>query len=166
MEKIKYIIILGVVLVAGIIAFIFVSQSEEARIRKQFKFLAENMKKTPKEPPLISSSKANRIKALFTETCTIHAPAYSFSRDLSSQELFSLVLTARSKYSEISLKFYDLNIDFPQKGTAIVRLSAGMTGKLRTGEDMDDIHELECKLTKVEDNWLLKKIQMVEVLKK
>lgn len=166
MGKVKYVIIPGVVLVAGIIAFIVFSQSEEARIKKQFKSLAEKMKKAPEETQLISAAKANRIKEWFTGTCTIHAPAYSFSRDISSQDLSTLVLTERSKYSEISLKFYDFVIDFPEKGAADVNLTANMTGNLTTGEYIDDFHELKCKLRKIEDIWLLKEIEVVEVLKK
>jgi hypothetical protein len=164
--KIKYIVIAGAVLVAGIIAFVIFSQSEEAKIKKQFNFLAEKMNKTPNETPLIAVARANRIKDLFAETCTVHAPAYSFSRDISSQDLSSLVLTTRSRYSEMSLEFYDFVIEFPEEGSADVNLTASMTGKLTTGEYVDDIHELKCKLKKTEDIWLLKEIEVVEVLKK
>ena len=166
MGKIKYIVIAGAVLVAGIIAFIIFSQSEEAKVKKQFNFLAEKMNKTPNETPLISVARANRIKNLFAETCTVHAPAYSFSRNISSQDLSSLVLTTRSRYSEMSLEFYDFVIEFPEEGSADVNLTASMTGKLTTGEYVDDIHELKCKLKKTEDIWLLKEIEVVEVLKK
>jgi hypothetical protein len=164
--KIKYIVIAGAVLVAGIIAFIIFSQSEEAKVKKQFNFLAEKMNKTPNETPLISVARANRIKDLFAETCTVHAPAYSFSRDISSQDLSSLVLTTRSRYSEMSLEFYDFVIEFPEEGSADVNLTASMTGKLTTGEYVDDIHELKCELKKTEDIWLLREIEVVEVLKK
>ena len=166
MGKIKYIVIAGAVLVAGIIAFIIFSQSEEAKVKKQFNFLAEKMNKTASETPLISVARANRIKDLFAETCTVHAPAYSFSRDISSQDLSSLVLTTRSRYSEMSLEFYDFVIEFPEEGSADVHLTASMTGKLTTGEYVDDIHELKCKLKKTEDIWLLREIEVVEVLKK
>ena len=166
MGKIKYIVIAGAVLVAGIIAFIIFSQSEEAKVKKQFDFLAEKMNKTANETPLISVTRANRIKDLFAETCTVHAPAYSFSRDISSQDLPSLVIATRSRYSEISLEFYDFVIAFPEEDTADVNLTASMTGKLTTGEYVDDIHELKCKLKKTEEIWLLKEIEVVEVLKK
>jgi hypothetical protein len=165
-EKIKYLIIAGSVLTAGIIAFIVFSQSEEAKVKRQFQVLAEKIKKTPQETPLIAAARANRIKELFAETCTVHAPAYEFSRDISSQDLLSLVLTTRSRYSEMSLEFYDFVIAFPAEGSADVHLTATMTAKLTTGEYVDDIHELKCKLKKTEDIWLLRKIEVVEVLKK
>jgi hypothetical protein len=166
MEKVRYIIVAGTVLAAAIAAFIILSHSEEAKVKKQFKYLAQKMKKTPREITLTSAAKANRIRNLFTETCTIHAPAYSFSQDISSQDLPAIVMATRSPYSKISLKFQDFVIDFPGKDRADVSLTAHMTGKRKTGEYSDGIHELKCKLKKIKDTWLLKEIEMVEVLKK
>ncbi len=166
MVKAKYSIIAGGVLVAGIIAFFIFSQSEEAKVKKQFEFIADKIEKTPGESKIIAATKANRIREVFAETCKIHAPAHSFSRDTSSDELSTLFLSERFEYSEISLKFYDFAIDFPEKGSAQVNLTASMEGKLTTGEFIEDLHELKCKLQKIEDIWRLKEIEMVEVLKK
>ncbi|MEE9401751.1 MAG: hypothetical protein V3V47_00995, partial [Desulfobacteria bacterium] len=88
----------------------------------------------------------NRIIEVIADPSKIHAPAYSFSRDTSSDELSTFVLSKRSQYSEISLKFYDFVIDFPEKGTAEVNLTASMKGKLTTGEFVEDFHDLKCKL--------------------
>jgi hypothetical protein len=166
MEKVKYIIIAGTVLLATIAAFIIFSHSEEAKVKKQFKYLAQKMKKAPGEITLTSAAKANKLRDLFTETCSIHAPAYSFSKDISSQDLPVLVMATRSPYKIISLKFHDFVIDFPERDLADVNLTAHMTGKRKTGEYSDGIHELKCKLRKIKDTWLLKEIEMVEVLKK
>ena len=153
-------------MVATIAAFITFSYSEEAKVIKQFKYIAQKMNKTPREITLTSAAKANKIRNLFTETCTIHAPAYSFSKDISSQDLPTIVMASRSPYSNISLKFHDFVIEFPEKDLADVNLTARMTGKRKTGEYSDGIHELKCKLKKIEDIWLLKEIEMVEVLRK
>lgn len=166
MEKIKYMVIACAVLAAGVIAFVIFSQSEEAKVKKRFSVLAEKIKKTEKETPLVAAAKANKIKELFAETCTVHAPAYSFSRDISSQDLPSLVLTTRSRYSEMSLEFYDFVIEFPEEGSAQVNLTARIVGTLTTGKYVDDVHELRCKLQKTEDFWLFKEIEVVEVLEK
>jgi hypothetical protein len=165
-EKIKYIVIGGAVVAAGIIAFVIFSQSEEAKVKKQFSLLAEIIEKTEKETLLVAAAKANRIKELFAETCTVHAPAYSFSKDISSRDLPSLVLTTRSRYSEMSLEFFDFVIEFPEEGSAQVNLTARIVGTLTTGKYVDDVHELKCNLQKTEDIWLFKEIEVVEVLEK
>jgi len=47
-----------------------------------------------------------------------------------------------------------------------VNLTASMKGKLTTGEFVEDLHDLKCKLQKIEDIWRLKEIEIVEVLKR
>ena len=105
MVKTKHITIGAAVLVAGIIAFFIFSQREEAKVKRQFKFIARKTEKTPEESQIVAATKANRIREVCTETCNIHAPAYSFSEDISSDELSSLFLTNRSQYLEISMKW-------------------------------------------------------------
>ena len=51
MEKLKYMIIAGILLVAVITGFIIYSDSEAAKIKKQFKSLAQKIKKTPGGSP-------------------------------------------------------------------------------------------------------------------
>jgi hypothetical protein len=164
--KAKHIIIAGGVLTAGVIAFFIFFQSEEAKVKKQFEFIAEKIEKTPGENHIIAAAKANRIREVLADPCKIHAPAYSLSRDISSHELSTFFLGKRSQYSEISLKFYDFVIDFPEKDTAQVNLTLSMEGKLKTGEFVDDLHELKCKLQKIEDIWRFKEIEVVEVVRK
>jgi hypothetical protein len=164
--KAKHIIIAGVVLVGGIIAFFVFFQSEEAKVKGQFKRIAEKIEKKPEESIVVAATKANRISEAFTGICTVHAPAYSFSRDISSDELSTLILSARSQYSEISVKLYDFVIDFPEKGIAQAGFTASMEGKLTTGEPTADLHEFSCKLRKIEDTWRIEKVEMVQVLKK
>jgi hypothetical protein len=165
MVKAKH-IIAGSVLAAGIIAYFVFWQSEEARVKRQFKSIARKIEKTPEENKIIAVTKANRISEAFTETCKIHAPAYSFSSDISSDELSTIVLSIRSQYSEISVKLYDFVIDFPEKDNAQVRLTARMEGKLTTGDSIEDLHELKCKLQRIEEVWRLTEIEVVQVLKK
>ena len=162
----KHIMVGGGILLAGIVAFYVFWQSDESKIKRRFEFIAGKMEKMPGENKLISGAKANRMKEAFSETLGIEAPAYSFSREISSDELSPLVLRVRARYSEISLAFYDFVIDFHEEGTALVTVTARMEGILTTGEAVADLHELKCRLQEIEDAWLLRKIEVVEVLKK
>ena len=166
MVKSKYMIIACGVLVGGAIAFLIFWQSEEAKVRKQFEFIAEKIEKTPGESPIIAAAKANQIRKVFAEKCRIDAPAYSASRDILSDELSTIVLSMRSRYSEISLMFHDFVIEFPEQDAAQVDLTAIMEGKSTTGESVEDLHELKCRLEKIEEVWRLKEVEVVEVLKR
>jgi hypothetical protein len=162
----KYLIIGCAVLVGGAVAFLIFWQSEEAKVRKQLDFIAEKIEKTAGESPIIAAAKANQIREAITENLRINAPAYSSLRNISSDELSTILLGMRSRYSEISVRFYDVVIEFPEDEVASVNLTAVMDGKLTTGEHVEDLHELKCMLKKIEEVWKFTEVEVVEVLER
>jgi hypothetical protein len=156
--------ILGVVLAVGATLFFILQPGDEARIKKQFDFLSANIGKAPDENQLVGAANAKRIRSAFTETVTIHAPAYNYTRDLAAAELPALVLSARALYTEVSLAFYDYTFDFPREGLADVRVTSRLRGRLPSGEAVEDIQELSCRLRKGDDTWQFAAIEIVEVL--
>lgn len=166
MVKIKYVLIalLGVSL--GISATIYLFQSEEKKIRKQFHLLSKWASKAPDETPLTWAQKIKSMDHLFTSSCVLKAPAYSISGSYSRNEIAGVVTQGRFQLSQLSLRFYDLVITFPERGIAKVTLTARLTGKSHFGENVDETHELECVLKKIENHWLFSNVEVVEVLKK
>jgi hypothetical protein len=154
----------AVALAIGIFLFFVLSPGDAARIKKQFDFLAVNIAKAPDESQLIGAANAKRIRSAFTETITIHAPAYDYARDLAASELPALVLSARASYAELSLAFYDFSMDFPQEDLADVWVTSRMRGRLLSGETIEDIQELLCRLRETDDTWRFEAIEIVEVL--
>jgi len=151
------------VVVAAILVFVL-WPSDADRIKTQFEYLAENIAKSPGESPLTSGAKAKRIRTVFTDTVTLHAPAYGYVRDLPASDLPALALSARAPYRELSLDFYDATIAFPQKDQADARVTARLRGRLPSGENVEDFQELNCRLHKVEGAWRFASIEVVEVL--
>ncbi len=49
------------------------------------------------------------------------------------------------QYFELSLRFYDIEINIPEKESENAVLTAKLCGKLTTGEYINEIHELECE---------------------
>ena len=166
MVKTKHIIVVVGILAGGMLAALIFWQSEEAKIKKQFEFIAEKIEKTPGESPIITIAKANQIREVFAEKCRIDAPAYSAPRDILSDELPAIVLRMSSEYSEISLMFHDFDFEFLEQDTARVSVTAIMEGKSASGEPVEEFNELKCSLQKIEEVWRLKEVEVVEVLKK
>lgn len=154
----------GVALAIGILLFFILSPGDAARIKKQFDFLSANIDKAPGENQLIGAANAKRIRAAFAETLAIEAPAYSYTRNLAAAELPALVLSARAPYAELTLDFYDFSIDFPKDDQADVRVTSRLRGRLLSGEAIEDIQELHCRLRETDDNWRFEAIEIVEVL--
>ncbi|MDO9263883.1 MAG: hypothetical protein Q7U02_07945, partial [Desulfosalsimonadaceae bacterium] len=109
---------------------------------------------------------ARKIESLFAETVRIEIPAYDIDQTFARSEISPHVLYARSQYRDISLKFYDFQIEFPAEDVAHVTLTGILKATTSSGEQVKETHELECELEKIEDDWLLTGVKGVDVLEK
>lgn len=166
MVKMKYLIIALLVLMIGVMAIIYFSQSEEKKVKRQFDLLSEWMSKDPGENVFTMMNKMKSLGSLFDETCELKIPAQSLSGAYGREEIVSYAAHGRSYFSQLYLKFYDFNIIFPERGLTKARLTARLAGRSTVGEHVDEAHELECVLKKIENKWLLSDVEVVEVLKK
>jgi hypothetical protein len=166
MVKIKYTLIGVLMVIIGIVAVLIVFPSEEKKVKKQFNLLAAWVSKSPEENTFIMLQKMKNIGTLFDEHCELKAPDQSLSGSYTREEISTYAANARSHFSQLDLKFYDLHIIFPEGGITKVTLTSRLTGRSTAGELMDETRELECVLKKIETKWLFSEIEVVEVLKK
>ncbi|MDP2969326.1 MAG: hypothetical protein Q8P64_09020 [Deltaproteobacteria bacterium] len=164
--KLKYILIALIIIALGAWMAHTPFQGEEKRVKKQFHLLSEGVSKEPNESIFTMDQKIKKIGSLFDETCGIKIPAYSLSGLLTRDEITGYAARGRLHFSQLHLKFYDFNIAFTQEGEASVHLTARLTGKTTTGENVEEAHELDCLLKRIEKRWLFDRIEVVEVLKK
>ena len=166
MVKIKYLFIAALIAILGIVIAITVFPSEEKRVKKQFRLLSVWVSKSPEENAFVMLQKIRDIGSLFDEHCELKTDYPSLSGSYTREEISTYAGSTRSNVSRLDLKFYDLQIAFPEKEVAKVTLTARLTGRSTAGEQMDEIRELECRLKKIENKWLFSAIEVVEVLKK
>ena len=166
MVKLKYVIIaiLGVLIV--IVSALYLFQSEERRIKKRFDLLAELASKEPGETAFTLAYKVQRIGTLFSDACEVRVPSQSISGRYTPEEISSHAAGARFPLSELSLQFYDLDIEFPEEGTATVLLTGRLRGKSKGGETIHETRELQCILREIGGEWLFSHLEVVDVLKK
>lgn len=151
-------------LVAGLLYVL--SPSREDRIRQQFAILSENIGKAPGHNKLVTAANAKRLRPVFTETITIAAPAYDYHRELKAAELPPLVLTATAPYDELSLSFRDLAFAFPSQDLARVRATALVRGRHSGTEWIEDVQELDCRFRRIDEDWRLEAVTVVDVLQR
>ena len=166
MVKIKYLFIAALIAILGIVIAITVFPSEEKRVKKQFRLLSEWVSKSPEENAFVMLQKMRDIGSLFDEHCELKTDYPSLSGSYTREEISTYAGSTRSHVSRLDLKFYDLQIVFPEKEVAKVTLTARLTGRSTAGEQMDEVRELECRLKKIEKKWLFSAIEAVEVLRK
>lgn len=166
MVRIKYILVLLVVIALGIWAALSLPQNEEKRVKKQFHLLSESVSREPGENIFTMENKIKSIGSLFDENCEIKIPSQSLSGIYAREEITGYAARGRLHFSQLHLKFYDMGIAFTEEGVAKVNLTARLTGKTTAGEKVDEAHELDCLLKKTEKKWLFSHLEVVEILKK
>lgn len=162
----KYILIIPILIALGIAIFLAFYQSEEGRIKKQFRQLSEGVSKEPGESIFTLEQKIKKVASLFDDACEVNIPVYSISGRLTREEITGYAARARLHLSELHLTFYDVKITFTDEGQATAYLTARVTGKMANGDAINEAHEIDCLLKKIEKKWLFTKIEIVEVLKK
>jgi hypothetical protein len=110
--------------------------------------------------------KSKNLGTLFAETCKLTLPLDGLLASYTPAEISSYAANSRIAFSELSLKFYDLSIEFPEAGLARVTLTANLKGRLMGGNLIDETREVQCVLKKTDRKWLYSEIEDVEVLKK
>jgi hypothetical protein len=164
--KIKYWIIAILAVGIGGWAAVTLFPSEERMVKKQFHLLSKWVSKDSGENTFTMANKTRNLKSLFAEKFELKTEIESMSGSYSPEEISSYAARGRLIFSYLSLSFFDLGISFPENGVAKVILTARLKGSSTTGENVDETHELECILKKIEKRWLFSHAEMVEVLKK
>jgi hypothetical protein len=162
----KHPLIAALVCILGVLAVLILLPSEEKKVSKQFKVLANVVSKEPGENVFTTARKAQEIVPLFDENCELIMAADSVSSHFSRGEIASYVIRSRTHFSDLSLTFVDLSTTFPDRGTANVVLTAKLKGKTVNGERLDETREVKSTLKKIERKWLFVAFEVVEVLKK
>lgn len=160
------IIIAVLVLAAGIAAYILISDSEEDHIKKRLRVLGETFQKEPGETAISAAAKAGKVRNYFTETSHIIVPAYNFSQDVVRKDLPAYVLQARAPYVSLAVDFADFVISLSSENRAELLTTVVVTGKIPSGKRTRDIQEVRCRLQKIENEWFIREIEMVQVLEK
>ncbi|MDA8404027.1 MAG: hypothetical protein M0Z56_07505 [Desulfobacteraceae bacterium] len=166
MVNAKYLFTAGGLAVAAIVVFFLFFQSDTAKIKNCFSTLSKQAEKSGDEHELIAAAAARKIESLFAESVQIEIPAYDINQTFARNEIAPHVLYARSQYRDISLKFEDFDISFPEKGVAFITLSGILKATKNTGERVAETHELECRMKKIEGRWLLTVVRGVNALEK
>jgi hypothetical protein len=166
MVKGRYLLMGVLIVILGIVFAVTVFPSEEKRVKKRFHLLSEWVLKSPEENSFTMLKKMKDIGTLFLEPCELKAPHESLSGSYTRQEISAYAGAARSHFFQLDFKLYDLHIAFPERKVAKVTLTARLIGKSTSGEQVDEVRELECLLKKIGKKWFFSQVEVIEVLKK
>lgn len=166
MVKGKHIAVAIAMVILGTLLVSYLFPSEEKKVRRQFRQLAECVSKKPVENAITMAQKTRNLGALFDESCTLTLPSDFTSGTYTPEDIMAYAVRGRAFFIDLSLTFYDLSVTFPEKGVAKVTVTANLRGTSTGGDQVDDTREIQCQLRKKEKRWLFSEVGVVEVLQK
>ena len=132
---------------AGLFASCSLFDSEEGRVKKVFALLAERAEKESGEAVVKTALRVRSIGELFAWATVIEDDVYDFSGEYRPENITSFFVAISAQYSSLSLKFYDIVVEFPQETVAIATLTAALQG-VSQAETFNATHEMEVELVK------------------
>ena len=166
MVRLKYIVIALVVVSVGLVATLFLFQSEEKKLKKQVRLLSEYVSKDSDESTIAMARKMQKLGTLFDASCELKIPVASLTGAYTREEISSYAARGRARFSKVSLTFFDLDVTFSEGGAAKVNLTARLEGRTNFGEVTRETRELLCLLRKIDGQWLFNSMEAIEVLRK
>jgi hypothetical protein len=166
MVRIKHVGIAFGVVIGLVVVITHLSSSEERAVKRQFHLLSKWVSKDAEETTFAMARKTQNLGRLFAENCRFEAKAIPLSGYYPPEEISRYAAQARLQFSRLSLRFYDLDIRLLEGGRGRVVATARARGLMRTGEVLDETHEVEFLLEKRDKKWFFTHCEVVEVLEK
>lgn len=142
------------------------THSDKRKVRKRFNLLSQYLLKEGPENPVMMALKVKNIGTLFDKQCLLEVEKYTLKGTYSPEQITSYAATARSRFANLELKFYDMSIEFPEEGIAQITATATISGTLKSGDIVNDAHEIMAEMKKIEGKWFFRQISVIEVLKR
>jgi len=153
-------------LIIALAAAWHMTRSDKRKIKKRFDLFSGYLLKEGPENAVMMALKVKNIGTLFDEKCLLEVEKYMLTGTYSPEQITSYAATARARFTNVELKFYDISIEFPGKNIAHISATSTISGTMKSGEVANDAHEIVAEMKKVEKNWLFSKMSVVEVLEK
>ena len=167
--KSKIIAALGTVLVlAAVLCFFFLRDTDEKRIRGTLDELCRIGSKSNGENPALGALKANRADKVFAQRCSFNFRINSFDGVYTPSEIGANILRIQTLFKWIKLSTSDHQIEVDgNKGKIFFTGEFSGVAKHGSGSPHNDLRDIEADLVKNGDNeWKFTRMTIRKVLEK
>ena len=167
--KSKIIAALGTVLVlAAVLCFFFLRDTDEKRIRGTLDELCRIGSKSNGENPALGALKANRADKVFAQRCSFNFRINSFDGVYTPTEIGANILRIQTLFKWIKLNTSDHQIEVDgNKGKIFFTGEFSGVAKHGSGSPYNDLRDIEADLVKNGDNeWKFTRMTIRKVLEK
>ena len=166
MKLISQLLILAILAALGFWLWTVFFPSPEKVIRKNFAGLATDVSFTPDQNNLVKIAHAQSVAGFFTSNIVVNItiPGHEQQIIVGQDQINQAVLAAHQMVSSLQVRFPDVNVTVApdkQSATADVTVEADVSGEKRAV-----IQEMKFSFQKVERDWLIDRVDTVQVISK
>ena len=106
------------------------------------------------------------VEKVFAPECRIDFHHELFGGIYKVEEIASSLARARAMFRTCTVDFRDLSITIDPPDRATAYLTGTLDARLNDGKTVNEVRDLECKLKKIDNHWLITDIAVRDVLEK
>uniref|UniRef100_UPI0040561A80 hypothetical protein n=1 Tax=Candidatus Electronema sp. TaxID=2698783 RepID=UPI0040561A80 len=160
--------VIGGALALVLISWLFWYFSDRQVIKRQLTALTWDLgKESRQESTMETALKMRDVKAVLAESCcTLIVPERGRRTEFAERDLAVLYLMRyRDRYENLAVSFEDMEIDFPAKGEAAVRLQARLLRQVKPDQPAaETTAPALISMKKQDGDWMLTQAEIAEVL--
>lgn len=158
-------IIAALVLVVALGSWLAYYFSDKEVIKRQLTVLAAKLDKEGEETPIQLALKMRAVKDQLADRCQVLVPERSFDEVLEQDLIIRYLIYRRNSYEVITVAFVEQHVEIPAKGEATTQVKVQLNmNKGDTTEAVEESGQVELRLKKGEDNWLIHRVIVPENL--
>lgn len=165
MVNVKTLGVAALVAVAVIVLAVRFWPGEERAIRARLAVIEKIGSKAGAEQPLESLSKARQIAGLFNDPSQLVIESVNHVGSYSRQQIQERIVMVRAAYVTATVSLHDLAVGLTGKDTATVHGTIRVRGQGASGP-VADVRELRAGMAKIDGQWLMTEVTLVEVLER
>ncbi len=142
-------------------------KTEETLIRQQLDAVAAVVKTGGNDDAVAGISAIERsLRDLISDPLRIHMPDLPLTESYSLNDIAVYTMHFRAQFTRLNLSFYNMDIRFPEEKLAECTFTVLLAGTTPSEDRMLDARDVRAELKKTGGRWILKELEMAEVLRR
>ena len=166
MMKKSILSVIILLLLAGAVFCLFRPESEADKVKKVLRTLCRMATKTPGENAAAAALMISKTDKIFADNFHISISNGMFNGSFNPTKMTSELARYRAVFKNVKVEAQDMEVSFPAPNQAQLVFSGILNGDTKTGHTISEARDVICLLEKAPKGWLIKKMEIREIMEK
>ncbi len=162
----KLIGLLVVVALVMAVWYFFFNKTDKDRVLEALTEVAEAASKTPAETTSSMLLKTQTISGFFADKCELDIDDQMFTGEYTPEDISAKMVQMRQFFKDNKLSYYEAEVFFPSENEAVINFTGSLKGTLKNDSKVNEVREIQAKLSKKSGSWRFYCFKIQEILKK